>query len=97
MVQSEGGGVMIDALGLLWNHALLDYTKTAATWLRTRNRRESITDIVDQTMTTTAVEHQPHGVARRIGYVIAGLVLAFTVGPLFVIGAYTMLTSLMSL
>jgi hypothetical protein len=31
---------------------------------------------------------------RKLGYAIAGLVLALTVGPLFVIGVYTIITSL---
>jgi len=88
---------MIDAICLLWNRALLDYTKTAATWLRTRNRRDPLTEIADQTMNTGTIDHKPHTVARRIGYLITGLILALIIGPLFVIGAYTVLTSLMSL
>jgi hypothetical protein len=88
---------MIDAVWLLWNRALLDYTKTAATWLRTRNRHDVIADVAVQTMNTGTIEHKPHTVARRIGYVVTGLVLALIIGPLFVIGAYTVLTSLMSL
>jgi hypothetical protein len=88
---------MIDAVLLLWNRALLDYTKTAATWLRTRNRHDAIADIAEQTMNTSTIEHGPHIVAKRIGYLITGLVLALVVGPVFVFGAYTVLTSLMSL
>jgi len=88
---------MIDAICLLWNRALLDYTKTAATWLRTRNRHDPITEIAEQTMNTGTIGHKPHTVARRIGYVIAGLIIAFMIGPLFVIGAYTVFTSLVSL
>ena len=88
---------MIDAICLLWNRPLLDYTKTAAIWLRTRNRRDPITEIVDQTMNTASIEHKPHNVSRRIGYLITGLILALVIGPLFVIGAYTVFTSLMSL
>ena len=88
---------MIDAVWLLWNRAVLDYTKTATTWLRTRNRCDPITDIADQTVIATTIEHKPHTVARRIGYIVTGLVLALIIGPLFVIGAYTVLTSLMSL
>jgi hypothetical protein len=88
---------MIDAVLLLWNRALLDYTKTAATWLRTRNRREPITDIAEQTMNTSTMEHRSHTVTQRIGYLITGLVLTLILGPLFIIGAYTVLTSLMSL
>jgi hypothetical protein len=48
-------------------------------------------------MNTGTIDHKPHTVARRIGYVVTGLVLALIIGPLFVIGAYTVLTSLMSL
>jgi len=88
---------MIDAVLLLWNRAFFDYTKTAATWLRTRNRGDAIADIADQTMNMSTVEHKPHTVAQRIGYVITGFVLVLIFGPLFIIGAYTMLTSLMSL
>ena len=88
---------MIDAVWLLWNRALLDYTKTAATWLRTRNRHDAITDIADPAMNTSTVERKPHTVARRIGFVVIGLILVLVIGPLFVIGAYTVLTSLMSL
>jgi len=88
---------MIDAVLLLWNRALLDYTKAAATWLRTRNQHDAIADIAEQTMNTSTIESGPHIVAKRIGYVVTGLVLALLLGPLFVIGAYTVLTSLMSL
>lgn len=31
---------------------------------------------------------------HRLGYTIAGLVLALTVGPLFLFGVYTIITSL---
>jgi hypothetical protein len=88
---------MIDAICLLWNRALLDYTKTAATWLRTRHQRDPITEIVGQTINTGTIGHKPHTVARRIGYLIAGLIVALMIGPLFVIGAYTVFTSLVSL
>jgi hypothetical protein len=37
---------MIDAVSLLWNSALLDYTKTATTWLRTRKRHNTVTGLV---------------------------------------------------
>jgi hypothetical protein len=88
---------MIDAVWLLSNRALLDYTKTAATWLRTRSRHEGTTDLTDQTMNIDTVEHEPNSVARRIAYIVAGTVVAVLVGPLFAFGAYTVLTSLMSL
>lgn len=65
----HGCNVMIDAVSLLWNRPLLDYTKAAVTWLRTRNWRNAVT----------------------------GLVLAIIFGPLFVVGVYTVLISLMSL
>ena len=35
-----------------------------------------------------------HATVRKLGYTIAGLVLALTIGPLFVIGVYTIITSL---
>jgi hypothetical protein len=35
-----------------------------------------------------------HATIRKLGYTIAGMVLALTVGPLFVIGVYTIITSL---
>jgi hypothetical protein len=48
-------------------------------------------------MIASTIEHKPHTVGRRIGYAVTGLILALIIGPLFVIGAYTVLTSLMSL
>ena len=35
-----------------------------------------------------------HATIRKLGYAIAALFLALTVGPLFVIGVYTIITSL---
>ncbi len=35
-----------------------------------------------------------HATVRKLGYTIAGLVLALTVGPLFLFGVYTIITSL---
>ena len=40
---------------------------------------------------------EPRTIARKIGYSITGLVFALIVGPLFVIGVYTILTTLVSL
>jgi hypothetical protein len=87
---------MIDAAWMLWSRALLDYAKAATTWLLTRTRRDVITNMTDQTMKTNTIEHQPQRIARKIGYAVTGLVFALVVGPLFVIGAYTILTSFMS-
>ena len=48
-------------------------------------------------MRTDTNKHNPHSIARKISFTITGLVIALIVGPLFVIGAYTILTSVMSL
>ena len=84
---------MIDAIWFLGSHAMLDYAKAATTWLLTRMRREE----TEQTMKTTTIENKPLTTVRKIGYTITGLVFALIVCPLFVIGAYTILTSLMNL
>ena len=84
---------MIDAIWLLGSRALLAYVKAATTWLLTRMRR----DETERTVKTAAIENKPRTTARKIGYTITGLVFAVTVCPLFVIGAYTILTSLMNL
>jgi len=84
---------MIDAICLLDSRALLDYAKAATSWLLTRTRR----DETDQTMKAATIENIPPTTVRKIGYAITGLVFALIVCPLFVIGAYTILTSLMSL
>jgi hypothetical protein len=80
--------VVIDPNWLLWSRALLDYTRAATAWLQTRVRRAGMTDKSRQ---------RPHAIARKIGYSITGLAFALTVGPVFVIGVYTILTSLVSL
>jgi hypothetical protein len=79
----RGCVVVIDAIWLLWSRALLDYTKAATMWLLSRGGPES------RTIART--------IARTIGYSITGLVFALIVGPLFVIGVYTILTTLVSL
>jgi hypothetical protein len=84
---------MIDAIWLLGSRPLLDYAKAAATWLLTRTDL----DETEKTMKTTTIENNLPTTARKIGYAITGLVFALVVCPLFVIGAYTILTSLMSL
>ena len=48
-------------------------------------------------MRTDTNKHNPHSIARKISFTITGFVIALIVGPLFVIGAYTILTSVMSL
>jgi hypothetical protein len=77
---------MIDTNWLLWCRVFFDYTNAASTQLLTRTHRDAVTDMVDETTETITI--------RRVGYTIAGLVLALTVGPLFVIGVYTIITSL---
>ncbi len=85
---------MIDAVWLLGSRAMLDYTKAATTWLLTRKHHD---DDMEETMKTATTETKPTMTARKIGYAIAGFVFALFIGPLFVIGAYTILASLMSL
>jgi hypothetical protein len=70
---------MIDSDWLLWCRALIEYTNAASTQLLTRKRGEAVTN---------------HATVRKLGHTIAGLVLALLVGPLFVIGIYTIITSL---
>jgi hypothetical protein len=84
----RGCVVVIDPNWLLWCRALLDYTRAASAWLQTRVRRTGMTD---------TNRHEPRAIARKIGYSITGLAFALTVGPVFVIGVYTILTSLVSL
>jgi len=79
--------VVIDPNWLLWSRALLDYTKAATAWLLTRVRRAGMTD---------KSRHGPYMIARKIGYSITGLIFALTVGPVFVIGVYTILTTFWS-
>lgn len=85
---------MIDVAWLLWSRALLDYANAATTWSLIRMRRNAMTDVTDKTMKTTTIERGPRTTTRRIGYVVTGLVFALIVFPLFVIGVYTILTSL---
>ena len=85
---------MIDAIWLLWSRAMLDYVKTATTWLLTRKHQDYD---MEETMKTATPQIKPTTTARKIGYAIGGFVFALFVGPLFVVGAYTILTSLMSL
>ena len=70
---------MIDSDWLLWSRALINYMSAASTRFLTRTRRDAVTN---------------HATIRKLGYTIAGLLLALLVGPLFVIGAYTIITSL---
>lgn len=85
---------MIDTNWLLWCRAFLDYTNAASTQLLTRTHRDAVTDMVDETTETSTIRRVQHATIRKLGYTIAGLVLALTVGPLFVIGVYTIITSL---
>jgi hypothetical protein len=79
--------VVIDTTWLLWSRALLDYTKTVTAWFLTRVRRA---------VKTNKSGHGPYMIARKIGYSISGLIFALTVGPVFVIGVYTILTTFWS-
>jgi hypothetical protein len=84
---------MIDAIWLLGSRAMLDYAKAATLWLLTLMGREE----TEQTMRTATIENKPPTTVHKIGYAITGLVFALIVGPPFVIGAYTILSSLMNL
>lgn len=86
--------VMIDSVWLLWCRALIDYTNAASTQLLTRKRRDAVTNRVDETAETSTIGRVQHATIRELGYTIAGLVLALIAGPLFVIGVYTIITSL---
>ena len=46
---------------------------------------------------TTVIEDNSHSSARRFGFAITGMIIALIVGPVFVFGVYTILTSIMSL
>ena len=81
---------MIDAIWLLGSRALFDYAKTATTWWLTRMRRYE----TEETMNTATIENKPRTTSRKKGYTITALVFALIVCPFFVIGAYTILTSL---
>ncbi len=74
---------MIDAFWMQESRAMLAYTKTATTWLLTRNRREG------------TQESKLRTTAHMIYYTITGLIFALVVWPLFAIGAYTIIASLM--
>jgi len=88
---------MIDAIWVLLNRAQFDYAKAASTWLLTGRHRDVATDLTDDTATMTAIEREPKTIARKFGYAITGLAFALIVGPVFVFGAYTILTSIMGL
>jgi hypothetical protein len=77
---------MIDTNWLLWCRVFFDYTNAASTQLLTRTHSDAVTDMVDESTETSTI--------RRVGYTITGLVLALTVGPLFLFGVYTIITSL---
>ena len=85
---------MIDSDWLLWCRGLIDYTSAASTQLLTRTRRDVVTNRVDEPTETSTIRRLQHVTIRNLGYAAAGLVLALTAGPLFVIGIYTIITSL---
>jgi hypothetical protein len=88
---------MIEAICLLFDRAPLDYAKAAGTWLLTGRHREEMTNVQDKAATATVIEPQTPPVARKFRYAITGLFFVLLVGPVFVFGAYTILTSLISL
>ena len=88
---------MIDAIWLLLHRAPLDYARAASTWLLTGRHRDASADMTDDIVTMTAVEHEPKTTARKFAYAITGLVIVLIIGPIFVYGAYTILTSIMGL
>ena len=65
--------------------------------LLTAKRGNVATDKADDSATMTAIEREPKTFARRFGYAITGLTFAVVVGPVFVFGAYTILTSIIGL
>ncbi len=85
---------MIDSNWLLWCRVFFDYTNAASTQLLTRTHRDAVTDMVDEITETSTIRRAQHATVRKLGYTIAGLVLALTAGPLFIIGVYTIITSL---
>ena len=88
---------MIDAICLLLNRAPFDYAKAAGTWLLTGRQRAAVTDAQHDVARNTVIEDKSHPNARRFGFTITGIIIALIVGPVFVFGVYTILTSIMSL
>jgi len=88
---------VIDAMWVLLNRAPFDYAKAASTWLLTGRHRNVVPDMTDDSATTTAIEREPKTIARKFGYAITGIAFVVIVGPVFVFGAYTILTSIMDL
>lgn len=48
-------------------------------------------------MKLSTIEHERYPVTRKIGYTITGLLFTLLIVPVFVIGVYTILTTLVSL
>ena len=88
---------MIDAICLLLNRAPFDYAKAAGTWLLTGRKRAAVTDTQHDVARTTVIEDKSHSSTRRFGFAITGMIIALIVGPVFVFGVYTILTSITSL
>ena len=88
---------MIDAICLLLNRAPFDYAKAAGTCLLAGRHRESMMEVQDSAATTTVIERERRPIARKFGRTVTGLVFALIVGPVFVFGVYTILTSITSL
>lgn len=87
---------MIDIDWLLWCRALTDYAKAASTRVLTRSRRDPVSDMAGETVGTSALGRVQRTTIRKVGYTITGLVIALIFVPLFIIGAYTIVTSLLS-
>ena len=85
---------MIDSNWFLWYRALIDYANAASTQLLTRTRRDAVTNTVDEPTETSTIRRVLHTTIHKLGYTIAGLALALIAGPPFVIGMYTIITSL---
>jgi len=88
---------MIDTICLLLNRAPFDYAKAVGTWLLTGRIRVAVTDTQHDVARATVVEDKSHSSARRFGFTITGMIIALIVGPVFVFGVYTILTSILSL
>jgi hypothetical protein len=84
---------MIDASWLPGFRALFDYVKAAITNVLTRPQP----DETDAVICTKPNGNKARATVRRIGYPIAGLALLLIIGPLFIIGSYSIVTSLMTL
>jgi len=88
---------MIDALCLLLNRAPFDYAKAVGSWLLIGRKHATVADTQHDVARTDIIEDKSHSSGRRFGFTITGMIIALIVGPVFVFGVYTILTSIMSL